>query len=107
MEKSLDDKQIKAMHDIVTSETPDVSLVEFTQALLSQFGGPELYAKRVFEEFNYAQPGSVARQKALDMVGQLVFRVANIQKDATNDLSLASEEELGEMMEAMLGTIMR
>jgi hypothetical protein len=80
----------------------DVFLNDLTQAIIEQFGGVSTYAAMLFMEFQTAQPGSVARQRCLSMISDLVSRLANLQKDVKFDLSLADEGDLQDMMEALI-----
>lgn len=55
---------------------PDFSIERLGAALLCDFGGEEGLAAKIFQEYEYAEPGSNTRKTILEMVYKTLERAA-------------------------------
>lgn len=63
-------------------------------SLIQQWGGRDRFAKDVFGEFQVAKPGSLTRQKILEMVSRLTVQVTTQEISKPRGASEMSDEEL-------------
>ena len=80
-------------------------LAELAGHFITKVGGMRALAGLLAEEFRAAQPGSVVRQRILDMILR-ALKFANERSGPGDDLSLMEEGEIERNLEGLLGEIL-
>lgn len=86
----------------VRGELRDPQVAELVAHFFTAAGGTKAVALLLYQEFTAARPGSITRQRILDMILRGV-RFANEKQGVRDDLGLLAEEDLARELEDVIG----
>ncbi len=102
MEQYLPDRVIKAIAQVDSSFDSQKLL----EAIIHHFGGPEKFAFQIVQEFKAAGPGTLVRQRILEMVNRLTMNVSASSPPSKNAGDM-DDDELFEAAGQVVSVVIR